>query len=79
MRYLKGTPKLSIRYRKLDETHPHYEYNELGLHGAVDATYASDLSTAKSVTGYVFFLAGAPVLWSSKLQNVVARSSAESE
>ncbi|RYP46575.1 hypothetical protein DL769_011380 [Monosporascus sp. CRB-8-3] len=78
-RYLKGTSKLSIRYRKLDEKHPHYAYNKLGLFMAVDASFADDPDTAKSTTGYVLFMAGGPVAWASKRQQVVTRCTSEAE
>lgn len=78
-RYLRGTSNLSIRYRKLDSNHPHYKYNALGLHGAVDSSFADDLTTGGSTTGYVFFMAGAPIAWSSKLQSVVTRCTSEAE
>lgn len=78
-RYLQGTKDTCIQYRRLSEGHPHLAYNELGLFAAVDASLASDLEGAKSVTGYVVFMGGGPVLWHAKLQSVVARNSSESE
>ena len=39
----------------------------------------SDWSSGKSISGYVIFLAGGPVLWASKLQPVTSLSSAEAE
>ena len=49
------------------------------LQGYCDADYAGDVSTAKSTTGYIFILAGGPIIWKSKLQSIVAQSSTESE
>jgi hypothetical protein len=43
-------------------------------------TAHTDPSTAKSRSGYVFFLfAGCPIMWSSKLQTQIALSTTESE
>ena len=39
----------------------------------------SNWSSGKSLSGYVIFLAGGPVLWTSKLQPVTSLSSAEAE
>ena len=48
-------------------------------YGMSDATWGSDLDNSRSVSGYVFYLGGGPVAWSSKSQKTVALSSAESE
>jgi hypothetical protein len=73
MRYLAGTLDLQIVYRR-DAA------EDSGvLHGFSDADWAQDPHGRKSVTGYVFFLAGAPVSWSSRRQKTVARSSVEAE
>ncbi|KAI3635416.1 hypothetical protein MIR68_006550 [Amoeboaphelidium protococcarum] len=70
LRYLKGTSNLGILLG--------------GHHGTViqgwsDADWAGDIDQRKSTGGYVFKLSDSPVSWSSKLQNVVALSSCESE
>jgi hypothetical protein len=70
-RYLKGTVTLGIIYSSA--------YNSLYLQGYCDADYAGDLATAKSTTGYLFVLAGGPIIWKSKLQSILAQSSTESE
>jgi len=49
------------------------------LLGFVDASWASDLDTRRSTTGYVFFLNGSVVSWKSKRQPTVATSSTEAE
>jgi len=46
---------------------------------ASDADFNRDNDTSKSVSGYVFLLAGAPISWHSTTQSVVALSSMESE
>ena len=47
--------------------------------GFSDANLGGDSATARSTTGYAFILNGAAVSWKSKLQSVVARSTAEAE
>jgi hypothetical protein len=49
------------------------------LVGFADASYASDHSTRRSHTGYVFTLGGAAVAWCSKKQRCVALSTTEAE
>jgi Ca2+/H+ antiporter len=51
----------------------------LDLVGFVDAAHATDLKTRRSVTGYVFTLAGGAIAYKSKLQTTVATSSTELE
>jgi len=46
---------------------------------ASDADFNRDNDTSKSVSGYVYMLAGAPISWHSTTQSVVALSSMESE
>jgi len=75
-RYIKGTTGRGLLYKR---NHRHKEYNELGLFGAVDSSFASCPDTAKSVTGYVFFMAGCPITWLSKLQPVVTRNTTDAE
>jgi hypothetical protein len=49
------------------------------LFGYADASYAEDLSTRRSQTGYVFLLANAAISWHTSLQPTVAISSTEAE
>jgi hypothetical protein len=45
----------------------------------VDASFAADLDTKRSTTGYVFKIAGGPVSWQSRMQTSVSLTSMESE
>ena len=45
----------------------------------VDASFATDPDSRRSVTGYIFFISGGPVSWQSRLQTSVALSSMEAE
>ena len=45
----------------------------------VDADYAADIDSRRSITGYLFMLAGAPISWQSRQQVSVALSTMESE
>ena len=47
--------------------------------GFVDSDHARDPDTRRSVTGYVFTLAGGPIVWQSRNQTSVALSSMEAE
>uniref|UniRef100_A0AAV1VHU2 Polyprotein n=1 Tax=Peronospora matthiolae TaxID=2874970 RepID=A0AAV1VHU2_9STRA len=47
--------------------------------GFVDASWASDLDSRRSTTGYVFFINNSVVSWKSKRQPTVATSSTEAE
>jgi hypothetical protein len=44
-----------------------------------DADYAGDPIMRKSTSGMIFMLCGAPILWRSKLQTIVAQSTCEAE
>jgi len=45
----------------------------------VDADWAGDQETRKSVSGYIAMMSGAAIAWCARQQEVVAQSSAESE
>lgn len=70
LRYLKGTMKFGILYKKGGVT----EYI-----GFSDVDWAGDTNDRKSMSGYVFMLSGGAVSWSSKKQKCVALSTAEAE
>lgn len=52
---------------------------EMRIDGFSDADYAGDKESRKSTTGVVVFLGGAPIVWKSRLQRVVALSTTEAE
>ena len=70
LRYLNHTRCEGITYTRDSNLDPY---------GFSDATWGSDLENSRSVSGYIFYLGGGPVVWSSKSQKTVALSSAESE
>lgn len=70
LHYLKGNPGKGILFKR---------NQNLTLEAYTDADYAGSLVDRRSTTGYCTFLGGNLVTWRSKKQNVVARSSAESE
>lgn len=47
--------------------------------GYVDADYATNIDTRKSLTGFVFTLFAADVSWKTSHQSVVALSTTEAE
>jgi hypothetical protein len=70
-KYLSKTKDLGIIYTKED--------NISYLSGYCDADYAGDIASAKSTNGYIFYLAKGPIMWKSKLQNIIAQSTTEAE
>lgn len=68
--YLKGAHSLEILYS--NDSHTRVEC-------FVDADYPGSKIDRRSTTGYCAFVGGNLVSWRSKKQNVVSRSSAESE
>jgi hypothetical protein len=56
-----------------------YRGHSLNFLAYTDSDWASDQDTRRSTSGYVIFMAGAPVCWMSKLQPIVAVSSMEAE
>ena len=70
LKYLKTTMDYSIVFDGK---------NKGELLGFPDASWASDLDSRRSTTGYVFFFNGSVVSWKSKRQPTVATSSTEAE
>ncbi|KAL5578799.1 hypothetical protein UlMin_011241 [Ulmus minor] len=70
LRYLQGTLDMGL----------HIRYNnDLLLTGFSDADWGCNLDDRRSVAGYCVFLGDYLVSWSSKKQNVISRSSTDSE
>lgn len=76
-RYLRGTHDLRLTYRGT----PSGTRSGINpdLIGYVDADWASDPNDRRSITGYLFILAGGAISWSSKRQSSTALSSTEAE
>ena len=70
LRYLKKTPGLGLLFRKTDNR---------SVEMFTDASWASEITSRRSTTGYCAYVWGNLVTWRSKKQSVVARSSAEAE
>ena len=72
LRYLAGTLKLGIVFSK---------HETKALHGYTDSDFNGKTlqGDGRSTSGYIFFLAGGPISWSSKRQSTVALSSSEAE
>ena len=70
LKYLKTTADYSIVFNGKHKQE---------LQGFADASWASDLDSRRSTTGYVFFLHNSVVSWKSKRQPTVATSSTEAE
>jgi hypothetical protein len=54
LRYLKGTADVGLTYGM--------DRGTLALSGYSDADWGANLDTRRSITGYVFYLAGGPIL-----------------
>ena len=69
LRYIAGTLQTGILYGG----------GSKAMEGYCDSDYASDISSRRSTTGYVYILNGGAVSWNSKLQKTVAASTSEAE
>jgi len=70
LRYLKSSPGKGLMFRS---------NGHLDVEGYCDADWASCLDDRRSTSGYCVFVGGNLVLWRSKKQSVVSRSTAEAE
>lgn len=70
LRYVKGTINYGLLYRRT---------NDFNFVCYSDSDYAGDVERRRSTSGCVFLLTGAPVLWYSRRQDVVALSTTEAE
>ena len=55
------------------------EDNKWKLTAYADSDWAGDMGDRKSISGWILFMNGAPILWGSKKQGSVAISSTEAE
>ena len=69
LRYLKGTINVGL----------HYSTFPIVLEVYSDATWNSDPNDSKSITAWIFTLAGAAISWKSKKQTCITHSTMESE
>lgn len=72
LKYVRGSASRGLVFKKSLS-------NQEALIGYVDADYAANIDTRKSLTGYVFTLFGVAVSWRSVHQSVVALSTTEAE
>jgi transposase InsO family protein len=70
LKYLKGTRAAYLEYRREGSAEPV---------GYSDSDWAQNKGDRKSVTGFMFNMANAPITWSSKGQSTIALSSTEAE
>jgi hypothetical protein len=70
LRYAQGTKGLMLTYRRTDS---------LEIAGYSDADYAGDVDDRKSMSGYVFTLAGGAISWKSFKQTIMATSTMVAE
>lgn len=75
-----GAVKRIFRYLNGSKTGGlHFARSDLQLSAFSDSVWAADPCDRKSVTGNVLFLGRNPVLWTSKKQRSVSKSSTEAE
>ncbi|KAE8241390.1 hypothetical protein A4X13_0g7436 [Tilletia indica] len=72
LRFLKRTASEDLVFERASK-------DVLGLVGYTDSDFAGDVETSRSTTGFVFYIHGNPVSWSSRLQISVAMSTVEAE
>ncbi|CAH9095246.1 unnamed protein product [Cuscuta europaea] len=70
LRYLKSCPGKGLFFKRSDNRN---------VEAFTDADYAGSITDRRSTSGYCTYVWGNLVTWRSKKQNIVARSSAESE
>ena len=71
LRYLKGTPEKGLLFKRAEGCEKLVAFS--------DSDYAGCVDTRRSRTGYAIFLFGNLVDWKSRMQKVVALSTAEAE
>ena len=73
MKYVKGTEDHGLIYKRLEPL------DKFHVYGFADADWASDATSRRSTTGYIFFVNHKPISWNARKQNSVALSSTEAE
>jgi hypothetical protein len=77
---VKSRPSMSDLKQPFSFASSHYPGDaKVHVFGYSDADYANDVDSRRSVTGYVFVFAGAPLSWNSMTQHSVALSTMEAE
>jgi len=71
LRYLQGSHNVGLIYGS-------HSKDLTAVQGYCDANYAAD-EDRKSISGYVFTLAGSPISWQAKKQSTIALSTVEAE
>nr|KYP66211.1 Retrovirus-related Pol polyprotein from transposon TNT 1-94 [Cajanus cajan] len=74
LRYFKGTMSSGILFPQNNTT-----TDKIEVAGFTDADWGADKDDRRSTAGFVFFVEGAPISWSSKKESVVALSTCEVE
>lgn len=72
LKYLNESLKSSLKYTKAAQ-------EEDALEGYVDADYAGNVDTRKSLSGFVFTLYGTTISWKANQQSVVTLSTTQAE
>ncbi|KAM1422622.1 hypothetical protein ACFX2I_004733 [Malus domestica] len=70
LRYIQGTISYGLCYTKSDNFH---------INAYSDSDWAADITTRRSLSGFVVYIGSNPVSWQSKKQSIVSRSSTEAE
>ncbi|EJK77615.1 hypothetical protein THAOC_00541 [Thalassiosira oceanica] len=74
IKYVLDSKEMGLRFE------PTFDRNEpWDLVGFSDSDYAGDPETRRSVTGYILYIKGVPIIWKSKAQRSVTLSSSEAE
>jgi hypothetical protein len=79
IRYLKGTRTKGIVYSAQPNPAITDDDAECHIKGYTDSDWAGDTSTCKSISGYLFLGARAPIAWESNKQPIVALFTCEAE
>jgi hypothetical protein len=77
LRYLAGTLDKGLVYQFLPGGAPRGA--KTGVYGFYDAAHADCVDTLRSTMGYIFYLEGCPISWSSKLNTLVTVATNHSE